>query len=104
MKTGFYPLPGQEADACVFFLHYPEEFAALDPCVGNGVAFSRMLEGTTAPSYGIEIDAYRAEQDMRLNINCAYRSAGRRQKAIAQPPHSCTLFRLSSRKLRAVRL
>jgi 16S rRNA A1518/A1519 N6-dimethyltransferase RsmA/KsgA/DIM1 with predicted DNA glycosylase/AP lyase activity len=38
----------------------------LDPCVGDGAAFTRLLRGTCARCYGIEIDANRVEQARRL--------------------------------------
>jgi hypothetical protein len=41
---------------------------ALDPCVGDGVAFAKLLEGTTANRHGIEIDSFRAEQAKTLAI------------------------------------
>jgi hypothetical protein len=68
LKLGFYPLPIREAERIRLKLQYPEEFSALDPCVGDGVAFSRLLESTKAHAYGIEIDAYRAEQAAQLGI------------------------------------
>ena len=43
-------------------------FWALDPCVGDGVTFNRLLDGVTAHRYGIEIDANRAEQATALGI------------------------------------
>ena len=68
LKLGFYPLPTKEAECIRVRLQYPEEFAALDPCVGDGVAFSRLLETTKAHAYGIEIDAFRADQAAKLGI------------------------------------
>src|SRR6185437_5384431 len=68
LKLGFYPLPIREAERIRRCLHYPDEFAALDPCVGDGVAFSSLLESAKAHAYGIEIDAYRAEQAAQRGI------------------------------------
>jgi Uncharacterised methyltransferase family (DUF6094) len=68
LKLGFYPLPAKEAERIRARLQYPQEFAALDPCVGDGVAFSRLLESTKAQAHGIEIDAFRAEQAGELGI------------------------------------
>lgn len=68
LKLGFYPLPVREAERIRLRLQYPEEFSALDPCVGEGVAFKRLLEPAKAHAYGIEIDAYRAEQAAQLGI------------------------------------
>jgi Uncharacterised methyltransferase family (DUF6094) len=68
LKLGFYPLPVKEAERIRLCLQYPQEFAALDPCVGDGIAFSDLLESANAHRYGIEIDAYRAEQAAQLGI------------------------------------
>ena len=68
-KLGFFPLPIPEAKRLRKCLTFPPEFSALDPCVGDGVAFVHLLEGTEARRYGIEIDAYRAEQARQLGID-----------------------------------
>ena len=67
-KLGFFPLPIAEAERLRNCLTFPFEFSALDPCVGNGVAFTHLLHGVTAHRYGIEIDANRAEQARALGI------------------------------------
>lgn len=56
LKLGFYPLPIREAQRIRAHLQYPGECAALDPCVGDGVAFSALLESAKAHAYGIEIE------------------------------------------------
>jgi hypothetical protein len=61
-KLGFFPLPAVEVGRLRNCLTFPDEFSAVDPCVGDGVAFTDLVEGTHARRYGIEIDAYRAEQ------------------------------------------
>jgi SAM-dependent methyltransferase len=68
-KLGFFPLPLPEAERLKNCLAFPSEFSALDPCAGDGVAFDRLLEGTEARRYGIEIDANRAEQATLLGID-----------------------------------
>jgi hypothetical protein len=68
-KLGFYPLPVTEAERLKNCLAYPREFSALDPCVGDGVAFTHLLAGTCARRYGIEIDAHRAEQSAELGVD-----------------------------------
>ena len=68
LKLGFYPLPTKEAERIRIRLQYPEEFAAVDPCVGDGVAFSCLLASTKSHALGIEIDAFRAEQAGKLGI------------------------------------
>ena len=35
---------------------------ALDPCLGDGVAFEAITNDAQALRYGIELDSYRAEQ------------------------------------------
>lgn len=67
-KLGFFPLPLAEAERLRNYLAFSDEFSALDPCVGDGVAFAHLLEGAPARRYGIEIDAYRAEQARNLGI------------------------------------
>lgn len=69
LKLGFYPLPVTEAERILVRLQYPDEFAALDPCVGDGAAFSRLIESSKAHPYGIEIDAFRADQACELGIH-----------------------------------
>jgi hypothetical protein len=61
-KLGFFPLPAVEAGRLKNCLTFPDEFSVVDPCVGDGVVFTDLVEGTHARRYGIEIDAYRAEQ------------------------------------------
>jgi SAM-dependent methyltransferase len=67
-KLGFFPLPLAEAERLRNYLAFSDEFSALDPCVGDGVAFAHLLDGAPAHHYGIEIDAYRAEQARNLGI------------------------------------
>ena len=67
-KLGFFPLPVAEARRLNAYLSFATEFSALDPCVGDGVAFDALLEGSPAKRYGIEIDAHRAEQARGLGI------------------------------------
>src|SRR6266849_9804477 len=68
IKLGFFPLPVAEAERLQNWLAYPEQFSALDPCVGDGVAFAQLLRGARGHVYGIEIDAYRAEQARALGV------------------------------------
>ena len=63
IKLGYFPLPMPEAERIRRFLGFPQEsFAAVDPCVGDGGAFSSITGSENALRYGIELDAYRAEQ------------------------------------------
>jgi len=67
-KLGFFPLPVTEAKRLKNWLTFPELFSALDPCVCDGVAFFHLLQDMACERYGIEIDAYRAEQARSLDI------------------------------------
>ena len=67
-KLGFFPLPVAEAKRLKSWLTFPERFSALDPCVGDGVAFAHLLHNVASHRYGIEIDANRAEQARALGI------------------------------------
>jgi len=58
----------------------------LDPCVGDGAAFEIITSGAEVIRYGIELDAYRAEQARQriptivqgnaLEVQCAVESFG----------------------------
>ena len=74
-KLGFYPLPIAEADRLKNGLYFSEQFSALDPCVGDGIAFARLLRDAPVRRYGIEIDAFRAEQARALGIETLQSSA-----------------------------
>ncbi len=66
-RLGFYPLPIPEAKRIRRFLRFPDEqSSALDPCIGEGVAFARITSDAKVSRYGIELDAYRAEQARSL--------------------------------------
>jgi Uncharacterised methyltransferase family (DUF6094) len=51
--------PG-ESGACLRFPASP--FSAINPCIEDGAAFSTITGETCARRYGVELDAYRAEQ------------------------------------------
>ena len=68
-KLGFFPLPSSEAARLRRWLAFPEQFSALDPCVGDGAAFKTLLEFSGALRYGIEIDAHRSAQAVALGID-----------------------------------
>jgi hypothetical protein len=62
-RLGFYPLPLSEAQRLRQFLRFPNApSSAIDPCVGDGVALEVITSGAEGFRYGIELDAYRAEQ------------------------------------------
>jgi len=62
-KAGFFPLPLAEAVRIRNVLQFSEgHTTALDPCVGDGAPFAEIASGKAVLRYGIELDAYRAEQ------------------------------------------
>jgi hypothetical protein len=62
-RLGFYPLPLSEAQRIRRYLCFPDTpSSAIDPCVGDGIAFEAITTGAEVFRYGIELDAYRAEQ------------------------------------------
>ena len=73
-KLGFFPLPREEAVRIRKYLAFPQQCSALDPCVGDGVAFNALLEGTAAQRLGIEIDTHRAEQAKAIGIETLHAS------------------------------
>ena len=60
-RLGFYPLPIAEAKRIRTFLQFPEQVcSALDPCIGEGVAFAEVTRDAKTRRYGIELDSQRA--------------------------------------------
>ncbi|MGB8582618.1 MAG: hypothetical protein WCD47_17495 [Candidatus Sulfotelmatobacter sp.] len=47
-KLGFFPLRVSEAARLKSWLAFASEFSAVDPCVGDGVAFTHLLHGVWA--------------------------------------------------------
>jgi hypothetical protein len=67
-EAGLFPLPVAEAKRLKTWLAFPERFSALDPCVGDGVAFAHLLREVTAHRYDIEMTQTGAEQAKALGI------------------------------------
>jgi hypothetical protein len=58
-RLGFYPLHMSEAQRIRRYFLFPEQpSSALDPCIGDGVAFDVITSGAEVLRYGIELDAY----------------------------------------------
>jgi hypothetical protein len=74
-KLGFFPLPIAEAKRLKNWLTFPEKFSALDPCVGDGAAFTHLAQDAICHGYGIELDANRAEQAGLLGIETLHANA-----------------------------
>ena len=104
-RLGFYPLPLSEAERIRRFLLFPESSSAIDPCVGDGVAFEAMTSSAELLRYGIELDAYRAEQARQripnivqgntLEVQCAVECFG---LLYLNPPYDWALGPAESRR------
>ncbi len=69
-RLGFYPLPIPEAERIRRFLAFPDKHCcALDPCVGDGVAFAEITADNKVLRYGVELDAGRPEQARSKGID-----------------------------------
>ena len=105
-RLGFYPLPLSEAQRIRRFLWFPDApSSAIDPCVGDGVAFEAITSGAEVLRYGIELDAYRAEQARQripnivqgntLEVQCPVECFG---LLYLNPPYDWTLGPADSRR------
>lgn len=79
IKMGYYPTPLSCADRIKSFLNFPpENVNVLDPCCGEGVALTNVVDGANASTYGIELDEYRAKQakdSLDHVLHCGYEDA-----------------------------
>jgi len=105
-RLGFYPLPLSEAHRIRSFLQFPDvQSSAIDSCVGDGLAFEAITSGAGVLRYGIELDAYRAEQARQripnviqgntLEVHCAVECFG---LLYMNPPYDWTLGPADSRR------
>jgi 16S rRNA G966 N2-methylase RsmD len=103
---GYFPLPLSEAQRIRKFLLFPDRpSSALDPCVGDGRAFEAITNGAEVRRYGIELDAYRAEQAQEripnivqgntLEVQCPIECFG---LLYLNPPYDWTLGPADSRR------
>ncbi len=108
-RLGFYPLPVSEARRIRGFLLFPDlRTSALGPCVGDAVAFESITSGAEVLRYGIELDAYRAEQAREgipnivqgntLEVQCPVECLG---LLYLNPPYDWTLGPAESRRTEA---
>jgi hypothetical protein len=69
IKMGHYPTPVSVVELIRSYLSFPTgPFSALDPCCGEGNALAGLVSGTSAITYGVELDHQRAEKSkIRLN-------------------------------------
>jgi Uncharacterised methyltransferase family (DUF6094) len=105
-KMGFYPLPLSEAQRIRRFVCFPDApSSAIDPCIGDGVAFEAITSSAKVLRYGIELDAYRAEQARQripnvvqgntLEVQCPVECFG---LLYLNPPYDWTLGPADSRR------
>ena len=67
LKLGYYPLVLAEARRIRNYLQFPNEPASiLDPCAGTGTALCALSDGAAVMRYGVELDAYRAEEARKV--------------------------------------
>jgi len=65
-RLGFFPFPLSEAQRIRSFTLFPvQPSSAIDPCVGDGMAFEAITSDADVLRHGIELDACRAEQAMQ---------------------------------------
>ena len=105
-RLGFYPLPLSEAQLIRRFLWFPDApSSAIDPCVGDGLAFEGITSGAEVLRYGIELDAYRAEQARQRILNIVHGNTLEVQSPVEcfgllylNPPYDWTLGPADSRR------
>jgi tRNA1(Val) A37 N6-methylase TrmN6 len=67
LKLGYYPLALPEAIRIRKYLQFTDEPASvLDSCVGTGAALHALTEGAPVRRYGVELDAWRAEEARKI--------------------------------------
>jgi hypothetical protein len=63
IKMGHYPTPPRVVELIRNYLAFPPgQFSSLDPCCGEGEALAGLIAGTSAITYGVELDHQRAEE------------------------------------------
>lgn len=106
-RLGFYPLPLPEASRIRRFLSFPEEqCSALDPSVGDGLAFAEIASGEKVLRYGVELDSGRTEQARAKGIsvihgNCfdVQCSAESFSLIYLNPPYDCEISEEKSQRM-----
>ena len=109
-RLGFYPFPLSEAQRIRKFLQYPAaQCAAVDPCVGDGVAFAAITADASVHRYGIELDSFRAPQasavaDQIMQASCldVYCPAESFSLLYLNPPYDWTIGESRSQRVEPV--
>jgi len=65
-KLCYFPLSPREAERVRQFLVFGEAASVLDPCAGTGAALARITSNAKALRYGVELDAFRAEEARKV--------------------------------------
>jgi len=67
---GHYPTPPRVVELIRTYLFFPPgQFSSLDPCCGEGDALAGLCAGTSAITYGVELDHQRAEESKSRLLN-----------------------------------
>lgn len=89
---GHYPTPETMVELMKNYLSFPASpFTALDPCCGEGDALAALVSGTSATTYGVELDLQRAEESKTRLHNVL--GCGIEETRIQR--HSCSLLLLN---------
>ncbi len=92
IKMGHYPTPASVVELIRNYLSFPSSsFCALDPCCGEGNALAGLVAGTSAITYGVELDHQRAEES-KIRLHHVLR-CGIEETRIQH--HSCSLLLLN---------
>ena len=91
LKLGYYPLPAGEAAKIRALLRWGDEFAAIDPCAGDGAALAEIVHAAKAHLAAIELDADRAASCAAKGIPTVHGSAFE----CRVPAESCSLLYLN---------
>src|SRR5208337_1577748 len=63
IKMGHYPTPPRVVELTRTYLFFPPgQVSSLDQCCGEGDALAGLCAGTSAITYGVELDHQRAEE------------------------------------------
>ena len=61
-KAGFYPTPDSVCELLKSKINFEDDTRLLDPCCGKGKTLSRLADGVSTTTYGIELDHQRAHK------------------------------------------
>jgi predicted RNA methylase len=65
-KLCYFPLSPREAERVRQFLVLGDAASVLDPCAGTGAALARITSNAKPLRYGVELDAFRAEEARKV--------------------------------------